>query len=667
MRFRQVHLDFHTSEKIEDIGKKFKKEAFQAALRKGHVDSITLFSKCHHGWSYHPTKANQMHPNLNFDLFGEQIKAAQEIGVNVVGYISAGLDEKYAVQHPEALSRCKNEQIHGVRDFLTPGYHIICFNSPYLQLLADQVREMCANYDIKGVFLDIASPIKCYCRNCAAGMREQGLDITNEDDVQLMAERTYAKYTRAMREAVDSIKPGLPIFHNGGATPRGQRAMAQMNSHIEIESLPTGGWGYDNLPMVSRYVQPLGMEFLGMTGKFHGAWGEFGGYKHENALIYETSLAVANGGKCSIGDQLHPLGKMDDETYRLIGAAYALIEKKEPWLDNVHSIADVGLLSYDAWLVRHPEEKAKDENYKRSDIGALRILMEGNYLFDVVDEESDFTRYKVLLLPDNIRVDAPLKQKLDAYVAAGGKLIASGKSALSMDLEDPNCNFVYDLGASYCGTREIVPAYITPASDLSDINAAGYVVYSPSECANLSRGGKELATVHAPYFSRTVEHFCSHQHAPEKLEYSGVGVSEGKDGIYIADAIFREYANVGSLIAKLLVTAAIDRLLGDDKTLTVDLPAQGNVTLMDQSSESRMILHLLYAPRIVKGEKKTEVIEDCIPLYNLPVSLKIIEKKPKRVYIAPTGEELNFAVGGDGSIGFEVPKVQIHTMIVIDY
>ena len=43
MRFRQVHLDFHTSEKIAGIGSKFNKEQFQAALKAGHVDSITLF------------------------------------------------------------------------------------------------------------------------------------------------------------------------------------------------------------------------------------------------------------------------------------------------------------------------------------------------------------------------------------------------------------------------------------------------------------------------------------------------------------------------------------------------------------------------------------------------------------------------------------------------
>ena len=57
--YRQIHLDFHTSECIEGIGAAFTREGFKEALTVGHVNSITLFSKCHHGWSYHPTTARE--------------------------------------------------------------------------------------------------------------------------------------------------------------------------------------------------------------------------------------------------------------------------------------------------------------------------------------------------------------------------------------------------------------------------------------------------------------------------------------------------------------------------------------------------------------------------------------------------------------------------------
>ena len=48
---RQVHLDYHCSEKISDIGTRFDKKEFQETLIKAKVNSINLFAKCHHSWS----------------------------------------------------------------------------------------------------------------------------------------------------------------------------------------------------------------------------------------------------------------------------------------------------------------------------------------------------------------------------------------------------------------------------------------------------------------------------------------------------------------------------------------------------------------------------------------------------------------------------------------
>ena len=62
--FRQIHLDFHTSECMPDVGSEFSEENFRKALKDGHVSSINLFAKCHHGWSYFPSKVNKMHPTL---------------------------------------------------------------------------------------------------------------------------------------------------------------------------------------------------------------------------------------------------------------------------------------------------------------------------------------------------------------------------------------------------------------------------------------------------------------------------------------------------------------------------------------------------------------------------------------------------------------------------
>ena len=76
MRYRQIHLDFHTSEHIPGIGADFDAADFVATFQAAHVNSVTLFAKCHHGWSYYPTNIGQPHPTLaRPDLLGEMVAA----------------------------------------------------------------------------------------------------------------------------------------------------------------------------------------------------------------------------------------------------------------------------------------------------------------------------------------------------------------------------------------------------------------------------------------------------------------------------------------------------------------------------------------------------------------------------------------------------------------
>ena len=98
---RQVHLDFHTSEQIQNIGSQFDKKQFQSALIQGKINQINLFSKGHHGYSYYPTKVGTMHPNLDFDLLGAQLEACHEIGVKAPFYFAVGWSVLDAEQHPE--------------------------------------------------------------------------------------------------------------------------------------------------------------------------------------------------------------------------------------------------------------------------------------------------------------------------------------------------------------------------------------------------------------------------------------------------------------------------------------------------------------------------------------------------------------------------------------
>lgn len=653
MDYRQVHLDFHTSEKIGNIGENFNKEQFQKALKTGHVSSITLFSKCHHGWAYHPSNCNETHPGLEFDLLKEQIEAAHEIGVKTPVYLSAGFDERMAKKHPEWLVRMQDDSMIWTKSFLEPGYHKLCINTPYLDYLLDQIKEVCENYDADGIFLDIIGVQPCYCAYCRKAMIEAGLDPLKKEEVISLAENVYKNYTMRVRQTIDSVKPGLPVFHNGGHIRRGRRDLAYMNSHLELESLPTGGWGYDHFPLSAAYAKTLNLEYLGMTGKFHLSWGEFGGFKHPNALRYETSLSAASGAGVSIGDQLHPNGEMDMATYSLIGKAYKEIEEKEPWLVHAESLADIGVLSVEAMQESDTAKEKKDVN---PDIGAVRILLEGHYLFHVIDLEEDFNKYKLIILPDAILITNLLKHKLTQFVKKGGKILATGQSGLDMD----RTRFELDFGVTYLGENEYQPDYFRPAFLLEDWENTAFVMYSKGYLTKI-QDGEELGNRENPYFNRTAAAFCSHLHTPNKKEKAGPGMVKGKDGIYISWEVFRDYALKGSLILKRMVQYGIDTLL-EDKILETSMPAQGIVTVTKQGS--RYIVHLLYAVPVKRGTN-TEIIEDIQPLYGIEVKLSIKESV-KNAYLAPQNVNVEFKQE-KGKVQVIVPKIEVHQMLVLEY
>jgi hypothetical protein len=649
MRYRQVHLDFHTSEKIPGIGERFDPGQFKKMLTAGHVDSITLFSKCHHGWAYHPSEANEIHPHLKFDLLGAQIKAAHEIGVKTPVYVSVGLDEKLTRRRPEWLRRNKDERISGwVGDFMNAGYHEFCLNTPYLDVVLAQITETAENYDCHGLFLDIVGVRNCWCQYCVKTLLDQGKDPRDQSAINELGEATYKNYYEKVKEIVNTIKPGLPVFQNSGHITKGRRDLAYANTHLEIESLPTGGWGYDHFPASARYAETLEpkLEYLGMTGKFHTTWGEFGGYKHPNALKYEVALSIANGAKCSIGDQLHPDGYFDERTYKLIGEVYAELEEKEKWCDNSINIADIAVLSVEANASNFGNPTHISGS--GSDVGASRLMLEGKYLYDIVDNEADISKYKLLILPDCIAADDKLNAKISDFIKNGGYILASGNTNLDLGV-----NITGDCG--YSPTYASVPGSGSPT-----------VVYGKAWKYELTKDESEYETLAYrvnPYFNRDMLHFCSHQHTPYDISSKDYGIVRHGNIIYCGWEIFSEYGTAGSITTKELVFMMIENLIGDIKTIGTNLGAQGIITLRKQERENRYIVHTLYASPVKRGQG-IEIIEDLLPVYNTSVKVRIPDK-PKNVCSVPQNEKMDWHYD-NGILYYTLKKFQCHQMIIIE-
>jgi alpha-L-fucosidase len=132
IRFRQIHMDFHTSPEIPDVGADFDGAEFAQTLKQANVDSVTCFAKCHHGMSYYPTEVGVVHPHLKRDLLGEQIEACHRAGINVPVYISVVWDEHAAAAHADWLQVSPSGALAGRPPFGNHGWRFLCMNSPYL-------------------------------------------------------------------------------------------------------------------------------------------------------------------------------------------------------------------------------------------------------------------------------------------------------------------------------------------------------------------------------------------------------------------------------------------------------------------------------------------------------------------------------------------------------
>ena len=660
--FRQIHLDFHTSEKIEGIGAEFDADEFADTLAKAHVNSINLFARGHHGWVYYYTKAfpERRHPHLTCNLLKDQVEACQKRGIKTPIYVTVQADRYTGQRRPEWAQIDADGHLRGYNPVGAGFAPSLCLNSPYFDLLKEFVNDVFECIPVvDGFWMDIVGPQKCLCRRCMEDMTAEGLEPSDEKDVKTFGWKVVRRFMTEMSKHIRSQNPDSLIYYNNGHVGPHNRPTLDAYSHFELESLPSwGGYGYLHFPATARYARTLGFETIGMTAKFHRLWGDFHSFKNKAALEFEAFRTLALGSKCCVGDQLLPGGRLCPVTYDLIGYVYAEVEKKEPWCRGTVGTAEIGLLT--------PEEftstgRPEGGGMPPSIWGAVRLLQETPYQFDVLDSGNDWSAYKLLILPDDIPVDERYAKKLEEYVSGGGAVIATGKSGLTPD----GRAFASDIfGVSLKGEAPYRPDFLMPSDKIGrSLPRTEHAVYERALEVEPLAGAEVLADVVVPLFNRSYRHFCSHAHAPSSGKVGYPGAVRNGRVIYFAHPHFTQYYNNALLWCKKFIADAIELLL-PDPLIRSDAPSTAQVTLNSQPAENRLILHLLhYIPE--RRGRESDTIEDVIPIYNVAISVKT-GKPVKEVACVPDGEALAFETA-NGRVDFTVPKVEGHQMVAIEF
>lgn len=638
---RCVHLDFHTSPFIEGIGEKFNKEKFTKTIKKANVDLVTVFGKCHHGYTYYPSKVSEMHPGLKFNLLKEEIEAIHAAGAKAPIYLPIGWSKKDADEHPEwhhidYFTR-EPKYIGAVpsEDKLDePLEHCtwttLCPAGDYRHHLEALTRELCENFDVSdGVFYDICFiNDACACEACRAGMREMGLDPENYEDAKQYYTLKRIEMMKTLTGIVHEYAKDAPVFYNGGANMN-RTVYHPYQTHFEMEDLPTAWGGYDLMPIRAKFFERYGKHFLGMTGKFHHNWGEFGGFKNKEALRYECADMLSVGASISVGDHLHPSGDIDESTYAVIGHAFDYVKKIEKYCENTRAYTDLAI-----WLSHVTE----------SDMGTSKLLQVMHLEYDVVESGDDLTKYNCVILPDRCNFSNADKSALKAFSDNGGTIVASYESIfdeLGIHKLEPSSA---DTDFIRCNVDEITTPFL-----------------SYSSAYKVRTDGEVLAQVYEPYFNRTLRHFCGHKNTPYKLEPAEYPALVKRGNVlYFAHPVFEAYSRSGSYALERYIIKAIESVYAK-AIVTSELPSCGRIRLRENKDEGFLALHVLYAPPVNRGN--AFLLPDFPKLHEVTIALKV-DREITSAVSKPDETAIPFTQVGN-TVTLNLPPFRLHELIIL--
>ena len=615
---------------------------------------MTLFAKCHHGHLYYETDRPERHPGLvpGLDLLGEQIDALHRRDIRTPIYLSVQCDEYAANTYPQWRAVDPEGKLVKRGGPFSAGRQIMDMSSPYQDYMAEQLAEVLRRFAPgDGIFLDMCWDQVSITRWAVDQMRAGGYDPACAADRACHARAVVHEYMARYKQMVDAAHRGhAPVGVWFNSRPKTNlHVERKFLRHIEVECLPTGGWGYAQFPYVARYVRPLGLPTLSHTARFHKSWADFGGLKPEAALKYECSLILSQGMTNGVGDQLHPRGTLDKAAYDLIGRVYRHIEACEPYVIGGKVLSQIAVIV----------DPAAGDNPQADGLGLTRALQQLRHQFDLVAPTAHLKGYELVIVPESVRIDPALKGRLQDHLKTEGALLVSAAAAA----DEAGRPALRELGIVLRGPSPFTTTYLRPARALAAGMAdTDHVMYERGLRMTAARGvgATKLCVVVEPYFERTYEHFCSHyQTPPDKVSRYAAVVQCGQC-VTFAVPIFTAYGRHGNIPYRQILGNCIARLL-PRPLIRAGHPAHLETSVVRQGR--RTVVHLLsYIP--MRRCEQLDIIEDAVPLVDMPLAVNLA-RPPRRAVLVPTGEQLPFEYK-DGYAQVRISTAAGHVLVVFE-
>ena len=433
-------------------------------------------------YAYYESKLlKKRSPHVPTDRLAQEIAEYKKLGVRVLGVYPPCLQGEVYEQHPEwrRIDRDTTEipQIDMVK---FPHGGMLCLLGPYGDFMIEVLAEILTQFpDVDAFSFDgLHYGGVCYCQFCREGYRQAthgktipAADLDNPEFrcYQHWADRRMEDLVRRLQSRLKAIKPDVALVTwttNAGRFGHFLSIPRNMPSRMNLLlDAPDQEFWLDETNRGTTVVPAFANAYIWATTNHRVAFSEPYLMSHGNPyskdsfpaveIFHRMMLALTYGASPSIAVS------QPSHLQKAVHDAMDEVQKRRPWLTHKSPEPWAALVMSDNtrnFYGRRPG--AVEERYLSSVLGVFRVAVEEHLPVTVINDwnlnDSDLSRYDVLLLPNTASLDEAQLKAITRFVEGGGGLVATLDTSLCDEYGTPRPDFGLShlLGASHAGAIE---------------------------------------------------------------------------------------------------------------------------------------------------------------------------------------------------------------------
>ncbi|MEI8079749.1 MAG: alpha-amylase family protein, partial [bacterium] len=451
--YRRMLVDMHIPDGDPEFLAHYDPAAMAAMYERAGLTSAMIYCQSHVGLCYWPTRTGKIHAGLRGrDITAELLRELRTRKIDVCAYYSVVYNNWAFLEHPDWRIRPANAAV--ISPFAGDRYGHCCPNHPgYRAFALAQTAELAGDYAFDGLFFDMTFwPALCVCEHCRARLRqEDGLELPIAIDwfspawcaFQAARERWMAEFAAALTKQAKAVRPGLTVYHNFATAIFNWTLGLPFAAAASHDFLGADFYG-DALEqlMVSKFMGGLSrtppIEF--MTSCCVNLYDHVR-LKSVDEMRRQAFAATMFSGAFLFIDAIHPDGSFNPAIAERIRAIYDETAPYEPFLGG-RAVADIALYFSDdsrmdfsenglalinapLWGNQYPHNQAMR--------GLCRVLQAAHLPYTIITRKDlpELANYRVVALPNVLRLTTTEADAFREYVSTGGRLYASGQTSLT--------------------------------------------------------------------------------------------------------------------------------------------------------------------------------------------------------------------------------------------